>query len=93
MVVVYWILTHSNLNNVIQDIVIDIALSIVHITFLKKSSAWRWFQTDEPKHVAERYDWKYNSIWSCVRLYYYIYITKTRLIQSDSDIILSEPYQ
>ena len=34
------------------------ALSIVYIPFLKLS-AWRWLQTDEPKHVAERYDWKY----------------------------------
>jgi hypothetical protein len=35
------------------------ALSIVHITFLKKSSAWRSVQKDEPKHAAEKYDWKY----------------------------------
>jgi len=45
---------------------------------LEPSSAWRWLQTDKPKHAAEWYNWKYilinRLIESCVRLYFIFYI-------------------
>ena len=40
---------------------------------LEPSSGWRWLQTDEPKHVAERYYGKHILIIVCI-LYLYIYI-------------------